>query len=492
MRNLRILLMLFTVLFYYGCGSTSHLTSEGKWEGISAEVDDIFNDESFAHAFWGAKIQSLKTGEVWYERNSNKMFMPASNEKILTASTALRVLGPEFKFTTKLLSDAEIDGAVLKGDLIVWGNGDPTFYEKFYEHTTDAFTEWAKQLKAKGITKIEGDIIGDDNAFDEERIGFGWPLNGLDEWYSPEFGPLQLNENYIDFKIIPPKEGDNVEIVSNFPTDYLKIHNELTIVDTGRHRIRVTRPYGDNELYISGEIKRGGRNYYTSPTIFNPTKFFVHVLRQTLIDNDIEVTGKAIDCDEIEGWGKEEKNYNVLVEHKSVPLQEILKGLMKRSQNLYAETMPRIMSWNATGKGSFDEGKKIVEEKLSDFGIEPGTYRYMDGSGLSRYNFVSPELIVKIMVGMNNDKFAKEWKETLPIAGVDGTLKRRMKGTAAEGNAVAKTGTISNVRGLSGYVTTADGEELAFSFLVNAHLLSTKDTERITDSVLELLANYHK
>jgi D-alanyl-D-alanine carboxypeptidase/D-alanyl-D-alanine-endopeptidase (penicillin-binding protein 4) len=163
---------------------------------------------------------------------------------------------------------------------------------------------------------------------------------------------------------------------------------------------------------------------------------------------------------------------------------------MKRSQNLYAETLVRTMGVYEKGGGSFDSGKAVVEARMTEIGIQPDTYSYADGSGLSRYNYVSPEELVKILEFMYKSQCKDLWLDILPHAGVDGTLSNRMKGTRTEGNVKAKTGTISNVRGLSGYVTTAAGEELVFSFLVNGHLLSSRDTDRITDSILEIIANF--
>ena len=159
-------------------------------------------------------------------------------------------------------------------------------------------------------------------------------------------------------------------------------------------------------------------------------------------------------------------------------------------QNLYAETMVRILGFHETGRGAFDEGKKVVESVLLDFGIEPDTYSFKDGSGLSRYNYISPKQIVKILKGMKKNPYWEIWYDIQPIAGVDGTLKYRMRGTKAEGNVRAKTGTISNVRGLSGYVTTSEGEDIVFSFLVNGHLRSSRDTNLITDKVLEVISEY--
>jgi D-alanyl-D-alanine carboxypeptidase/D-alanyl-D-alanine-endopeptidase (penicillin-binding protein 4) len=483
-----LLLFAIVIIKLYGCSSSRDLYT---YDEINELIEERFDDSLFAHAHWGVLIESLESGEIWYKRNADRMFMPASNEKIPTTASALLTLGPEYQYETKLYYSGVIIDSVLKGDLIVVGNGDPTFYTKFYDDPRDPFFHWADTLNKLGIKEIEGNIIGDDNAFDDNGYGMGWAFDGLDVWYSAESGALQFNENYIDLKIIPPLTvADSVEIIPNIPSRYFEIINNTNVVDTGRNSIRVDRQFNSNKILISGNIVIGSDTLERSPSISNPTQFYVTVLKETLVDKGIKVQGEAIDCDDLLEWSFNADSLTNLLVHPSPPLKEILKGLMKRSQNMYAETMVKTMGLHEKGIGSFREGKKVVEEVLSSFGIEPDSYAYMDGSGLSRYNFISPSQIVKILKGMRKSENWDTWKELLPIAGVDGTLKYRMRGTKAEGNVRAKTGTISNVRGLSGYVTTAAGEEIVFSFLINGHLRSSRDTELITDAVLSLIADY--
>ncbi|KAA3615781.1 MAG: D-alanyl-D-alanine carboxypeptidase/D-alanyl-D-alanine-endopeptidase [Calditrichaeota bacterium] len=484
------LLFLIIALIFNACTSTSKFYS---YEETQSLIDEKFQDSLFAHAHWGVLIQSLDDDQIWYQQNADKMFMPASNEKIPTSAAALITLGPDFMFESGLYYKGEIEDSVLKGDLIVKGNGDPTFYTRFFDDSRTPFFNWADTLLQIGITKIEGNIIGDDNAFDDYGYGMGWTHSGLDSWYSAESGALQFNENYVDLYIVQPATvQDSVEIIPNVPSSYFSIINKTTATDSGRTRISVNRPFGTNDLIISGLVHIGNDTLERSPSIFNPTLFYTTVLKETLQDKGILVSGKALDCDDIEGFEADSTQLQLLAIHKSPPLKEILKGLMKRSQNMYAETMVKTMGWQQSGLGSFGNGKEVVEKVLEDFGIEPKTYAYRDGSGLSRYNFISPRQIVKILKGMRNSQHWETWKEIQPIAGVDGTLKRRMRGTKAEGNVRAKTGTISNVRGLSGYVTTDAGEEIVFSFLINGHLRSSRETELITDKVLDLIAEYPK
>lgn len=485
------IIILASIILIEGCAVSPQLVEQERINKLKAKIDERFNDSLFASAHWGALIKSLKTGETWYSLNSSKMFMPASNEKILTGASALLKLGPEFTFDTYLCYRGNIVDSALDGDLVVFGNGDPTLYDRFFRDPRDLFNSWANMLLERGIKKITGDIIGDDEAFGSDTLGFGWSFDGLDSWYSAEVGALQLNENYIDLKIIPPKmESDSVKIIPNLPSKFYKIINNMTVEDTGRTQINFTRELGTNNIIFTGLIKRGSREVMVSPTLTYLTQFYVTVLKEVFENRGIKVEGKPVSCRVLQEWNHKPEDFQLIDDHKSAPLKDILTGMLKRSQNLYAETLVRTLGWKETGLGSFKNGKKIVEEELESFGVKPGSYRYMDGSGLSRYDYVSPEQLTAVLTGMWKGKEHDIWYNALPIAGTDGTLSNRMRGTAAAGNVHAKTGTISNVRSLSGYVTTADGEPLVFSFIVNGHLQTAKETEDLTDSVLEMLAGF--
>jgi D-alanyl-D-alanine carboxypeptidase/D-alanyl-D-alanine-endopeptidase (penicillin-binding protein 4) len=438
-------------------------------------------------------IKSLDTDDIWYAQNEDRLFMPASNNKIPSTAATLKVLGPEFRFETHVLTKGHIQNGILSGDLVVWSNGDPTMYERYMEDSKAVFKAWADTLKSQGIYRIDGNIIGDDNAFDDVHVGEGWAWDYLQVWYAAQFGALQFNENYVDVKIIPPATTDGeVKLIPNVQTSYFNLTSDFEIVNNGYNRIYLDRDFYSNDITLSGQIVAGSDTTERTPTIDNPTAFYVHVLKEVLQKNGIVVTGEPVDCDEIDNWvhASRDHEYHELAYYYSVPLSEVVTRLMKRSQNMYAETMPRVLSWHETGLGSIEAGREIMDSVYTEFGIEPGSWAYVDGSGLTRYNYISPHVIVQILEGMYHSDLRDVWMHTFPIAGVDGTLKRRMKGTAAEGRVLAKTGTISNVRGLSGYTQTASGENIVFSFLVNGHLLSSKETERITDSILELICEY--
>jgi len=494
MKRLGILLAIMLLLV--SCGSTTQtIQKKGStdFNTMMSKVDALVQDEAFAHAHWGVMIKSLDSDDVWYAQNEDRLFMPASNNKIASTAAALKVLGPDFQFETHVLTKGKIRASVLYGDLVVWSNGDPTMYDRYMEDSKAVFKAWADTLKAQGIYRITGNIIGDDNAFDDVHIGEGWAWDYQQVWYAAQFGALQFNENYVDVKIVPPmtKNGE-VILIPNVESTYFNLIADFDIVDSGYNRITLNRDFYSNEIVLGGQLVVGSDTTERTPTIDNPTKFYVHVLKETLEENGIVVNGDPIDCDEIENWvhAPIDENYRELANYYSVPLSEVATRLMKRSQNMYAETMPRVLSWHETGLGSIEAGREIMDSVYTEFGIEPGSWAYVDGSGLTRYNYISPQILVKILEGMYRSDLKDIWVEALPISGVDGTLKRRMLGTAAEKKVHAKTGTISNVRGLSGYTTTASGENIVFSFLVNGHMLSSKETEQITDSILELICEY--
>lgn len=465
---------------------------------LATRVDALLDSKGFEKAHWGVLITSLDTGDTWYERNADRLFMPASNQKILTTSAALLTLGPDFRFRTEVSHSGTIEGGVLKGDLVVRGDGDPTLYGgptpamRFFDDTRQVFRAWAAELKKKGITRITGRVIGDDDAWDDEHRGDGWPERENDAWYYAEYGPLTLTENVLDLTITPPANpGERVRVEPNVPSGYYTIDNQVTAVADDAKGVRISRPWGTNRIVIKGSVEAGAKAIEESCTITNPTAFYATVLRETLAAEGITIDGAATDIDDAADWKAARPATTTLITHDSPPLGEIAARLMKRSQNMYSETMiHRLAMTRGDGPATFDGGVKVLEEKLESLGVAPTAYHFSDGSGLSRYNLVSPRALSQILASMTRTPVAQAWHDSFPIAGVDGTLRSRMKGTPAEGNVRAKTGTLFAVRGLSGYVTTAQGETLVVSILVNHFLAGSAAVNNATDPIMATLAGF--
>jgi D-alanyl-D-alanine carboxypeptidase/D-alanyl-D-alanine-endopeptidase (penicillin-binding protein 4) len=457
-------------------------------------IDTIMTSNDLQYVHWGVLIRSLKTGETWYEQNPNKLFVPASNQKIPTTAAALLKLGPDYRFTTTVSHTGAVEGNTLRGDLVVRGDGDPTLYTRFLSDPREVFQGWAKQLQEKGITRIDGNIVGDDNAWEDNHVGSGWTRGDeISAYYYAEFGPLTLNENYVDITIRPPATVDGTATLEpNLPSEYFTLVNDVKVVESGGSWVSATRPENSNVLTISGQVVAGSDTREVSPTITNPTLWYTTVLRETLEAAGIEVTGEAKDIDHLADWTNEVPPRTVIITHQSPPLKDIATGLMKRSQNMYAETMVFALGMTTGEVATFSRGREVLQEQIKTLGVEPGTYAYFDGSGLSRFNAVTPEQLVTMLTAMRGHELWEAWYEMLPIMGVDGTLRSRSRGTPIEGKVRAKTGTLRAVRGLSGYTETADGEPLVFSFLINGHLTGTGPVDEVVDKVLTELVTFSR
>jgi D-alanyl-D-alanine carboxypeptidase/D-alanyl-D-alanine-endopeptidase (penicillin-binding protein 4) len=440
------------------------------------QLEQIFASPEFCNAFWGVAIQSLDTGEMFYEQNSEKLLMPASNMKILTAIAALKILGPEFTYDTHLKTDGEIRKGKLNGNLIVIGNGDPTI-------SVSDLNDWAAQLKQSGITEVAGSIVGDDSAFDDERIGSGWSWDELPYYYATETSGLQLAENAITITVTAGEPGGPITVRKEPDTSYIQVIQKVQIVRDAQTSVKWSYKPETKTVYVSGILPPGGQDY-GGFAISNPGAYFACSLKEALQRNGIHVEGDA--------YRAADRHYevpemlHVLLSRKSPPLREMLGVLLKESQNLYAETFVKTL-----GNGNTADGIQSISATLIQMGISPQAFVIVDGSGLSRYNYVTPQALLMALSKIYNDDLHHVFYNALPIAGIDGTLKSRLKGTAAENNARAKTGSISNVRSLSGFVRTRDGEMVVFALLINNFNASPESATRIQDQVVELLAAFH-
>ena len=458
---------------------------------FATQIDYILSAPELETAHTGILIQSAETGEILYQKNANKLFMPASNEKIPTSAAALLNFGPNFRYQTSVFYSGVIEDSILKGDLIVVGSGDPTFSFRFFENEDSCFVfqNWADSLLSHGISKIDGRIFGIDDAFDEEEIGFGWSVNNLSYSYSAQIGALTFNENKARLVIRADSNGENIQYKVFPDLGYIEIDSQLEF-DAEETDVFVERILGSNKITVQGTIQPG-RGYVEKISIHDPTVYFLSGLKKELIQLGIDVTGEVIDADVIVDKSTI-LNQQLLFTVESMPFAEVLTVLMKESQNLYAESFVKLLGHQFGSGGSFDEGRKILEQTLVRFGLEEDSYSFMDGSGLCRYNYISPAYLVKIFRRMYFHPYGKVYWNCLTIAGIDGTLRNRLKGTVAQGKIVGKTGTISNVRCLSGYATTTDGETLVFSTMFNNFLCSVNVITDIQDQICMLMASYKR
>jgi len=457
-----------------------------------SQIDDIFNDPNFSNAHWGVLIQSLESGEYFYKRNENKLFMPASNLKLFTSSAGLVLLGDDYKFTTNIYKRGRIEGSTLVGDLVVQGRGDPTLSGRFNDNNiVKVFSDWADSLSSLGIDEVTGNIIGDDNEFDDRGLGEGWAWDYESDWYAAQSSALSFNDNCIDLVVTADKQTGMAKVDINPNTNYAVIVNKVSVVKKDSvTSIDVYRERGTNVVTIYGTIRHSD-SVKTYVTVNNPTQYTMVVLKQVLESKGIVVGGFPLDVDDLSA-PIEYNKLSKLFTHFSTHLTDVIKIINKNSQNFFAEQLLKTIGLEIENFGSVENGITACNSVFQEMGINPENQIIVDGSGLSRLNLVTSKQIVSLLNFMYLNKYYLPFYNSLPIAGVDGTLANRMKGTKAENNVRAKTGFIGSARSLSGYVNTADNEPVAFSMIANNFTVPLKLVENIQDLVCNRLANLRR
>jgi D-alanyl-D-alanine carboxypeptidase/D-alanyl-D-alanine-endopeptidase (penicillin-binding protein 4) len=457
------------------------------------DLDALLAAPALEHGYWGVLVKSLKTDETLYSVNAKRLFVPASNMKIVTLAAAAEQLGWDYRYLTRVFAAGPVDAGVLQGDLLVVGSGDPSMGPSVSGHSQPlgALEGWAENLKTR-IRVITGRVIGDDNAFDDEGLGFGWSWDDLPDDYAAGVSALQYNENAVRVTVEPGLAVGDWASIAISPTGGVTVDSVLTTSAADiPMAIAAHRLPGGPRLRLTGTVPLGAAPVTRVVSVDNPTQFFANALRSELINHGIDVRGPAVDVDDIRDTPALRAAI-VILDHASYPLSTLAFRLMKASQNLYAETFLKTLAAR-TPPASAAMGRAVVQTAMLAWGVDTSELIVRDGSGLSRYDYVTPNALVTILAHVDRDPYLKgPFEAALPIAGRDGSLVNRMKGTPAEGNARAKTGSMSNVRTLSGYVTTADGEPLVFSILANNFETPPDTITRTADAIVVRLAEFKR
>jgi D-alanyl-D-alanine carboxypeptidase/D-alanyl-D-alanine-endopeptidase (penicillin-binding protein 4) len=434
-------------------------------------------------------IRSLKNDEALFSLNPARMLTPASNQKLITGAVAAERLGWDYRYTTKIYSTGTLTGGDLDGDLVIVSNGDPTINTR-HPDRWGAFDAWAKQLYAKGLRRVTGQLIGDDSAFAEPGFGVGWAWDDLVLGYGTPVSALQYNENEVELMIGPGLEAGGRAIISLSPpgSGIILDHAVTTAAQGQPSRVSLERIPGSNILRVSGQVAIGASPIIESAAVPNPTIMYVNALREALARNGVFVGGNPVDIDD----ARVKPDYNkatLLLEDQSPTLDVVIDVCQKWSSNLYSETLLRSLA--PAGEATAEAGLEIVNETLLKWGVKPELYVARDGSGLSRNDYIAPDALIGLLTHMWNDSRHREkFQSTLPQSATSGLLANRMKDTPAAGRVWAKTGSMSNVRSLSGYAMTLDGEPLVFSFVANGYSASSSRIDAAMDEALVRLVKF--
>ena len=473
--------------------STKIKIQSSSVQELKDQLEETFNDPNFNTANWGVMIKSLKTGEILYKKNADKLFIPASNHKLFTTSAALIILGDNFTYDTKLLLNGSIRNGKIAGDLIIKGMGDPTLSSKFIQGgAIKILEEWADSLKAKGINEIFGNIIGDDSAFDNVPLGKGWAHDNEQFWYSAESGALSINDNCIRFFVKPTTVGQLADVSIEPQTNYVNIINNIfTVSPTDDEGISFSRKTGTNEITLTGKIHKNSKVISDYVAITNPTRYFLSLFKDVLEQKGFKLSGELKRINTVT-YKIDEDELVVLADHKSMPLRDIVKETNKNSNNFFAEQLFKTIGFIGLNLGSVENGIKACRELFNDMGVNLDNMVFVDGSGLSRLNMVTPRHIINLLSYMYKSESFEPFYNSLSIAGIDGSLSSRMRKTSAENNVHAKPGYNLGVSALSGYVRTHDGEPLVFCMIVNNYLVPSSLATYIQDLVCIRLANFSR
>lgn len=464
---------------------------------------------ALSRAFWGAKVVDLESGRTLYEYNARRLFVPASNTKLFSTALALRRLGPDHRFLTLILADAEPgEDGVLRGDLRLVGGGDPTMSDRKIPYEREprrgdplaALEELADLVMARPLRTIEGGVVGDDAAYVNEPYPPGWAVDDLTWDYGAPVSALTLHDNA--FRLIvrgAAQAGGPAWVTLAPPVELYRVDNRVGTGAPDGAGVVVDWPPGARHIALWGSLRPGqAREFYLAvrdPALHAATVFDSILRRRGVAVRDPPGTkhlAPAEAGDLKQAPAPRAPEGVELARRTSPPLFEILKIINKVSQNLYAELVLREVGRFRRNVGSRVAGLAELETFLREAGISREEYNFEDGSGLSRLNLVTPEAVVKLLAHMYLSADRDGWLETLPIGSEDGTLSHRFRGSALANKVFAKTGTLTHVSALAGYLETEPGSHLAFAVLVNNSGVPAAAARRFIDELVGLLAEWSR
>ncbi len=484
MRSLQpSIILLSSILFFSGCATLfgPGIPSD-PLERLTYDIDAVLADSVFRSTIPSVRVVDPKNGQVLYERNSNLYIRPASNMKILTSATALYVLGPRYQFKTSLAWDTAPADHIVDGNLYLKGYGNPDL-------TTSDLDSMAARFADMGVKKVSGNIIVDAGYFDSLQWGMGWMWDDEPAPYQAYVSALTVNKNCIYVTAAIDTVTGQVAVTTDPQTSYVTVRNEASVAtDSVTERLQISRPATEapNTILVSGQMREGRRPYEEQLTVLWPDLYAGTLVKEALQRRGIDVAGKVVP-------GRLPDSVSERIWH-TWGIDSMVINLMKVSDNLSAEMSLKMVGAVVFGPpGNVRNGRIAENSFFGRLGMDTLRHRVADGSGLSHYNLLRIGLITDLLVGMyHREDIFPLFYAAMPIGGVDGTLEDRMRATRAEGNVHAKTGTISGVSSLSGYVTTRDGEMLVFGMTMQDFVGSSAPYRYAQDRICEILANFSR
>lgn len=477
---------------------------------LGRNLDRLIDESDFSAARWGVFVTSLRDGRVLYARNAQRAFAPASNMKLYTTAVALDLLGADYRWRTSVYAEKEPDNnGTIAGDLTLYGRGAPDLSSGVEPDAgQNSLDQLAEELYRRGVRRVGGSVVGDESYFKGEPLGDGWLWNDVQWYFGAEVSALSINDNEINLAVTPSaRPGEAAAVRLKPETSYVSVENDTaTAPRTEPATIGITRGLSDNNVRVWGDFPVGSRSLTTRLSIHRPALWAAILFQDALKRRGIEVEGKARAVDGREkgaGAGVQPERAVELAFVTSKTLNQIARLTNKESINLYAELLLRTLgkergrsaapapeSKKARTRGDDEAGVAVILQWLENRGVAVDSLALHDGSGLSRLNLVTPEATARLLGLMRQTPSAEVFRDSLPIAGRDGTLKFRLRSVGAN-RILAKTGTLTYINSLSGYAMTEDDELLAFSIICNDETEAESST-RIVDAIAASLTKYRE
>jgi len=500
------------------CLTLATQVQAAKLKPLASRINAFTSQPDLATGFWGIEVTSLSTGKVLYSENSAKLFTPASNTKLFTTAAALALIGPDYSFNTTVETTGILDThGRLIGDLVLVGRGDPNLSGRELpynlrternDHPIQVLEQLADSLVQKGLKYVDGDVVGDDSYFAFQRYGEGWSQDDLVWADGAPVSALTINDNVVFVNILPADRAGERAFVSLTPfADYFRIDNRIITTPAGTPRkIFINREQGSTLLTLWGNVPLDDVGATEALAIEDPAEFAASLFRGLLEARGVAVYGKqrtrhtelaslstlSVTALAPAHGGDDplrtmQSQPMVLAGFQSKPLIEDVRVINKVSQNLHAEILLRLLGREKGTSGTVEGGLEVIRGFLNTAGIPPEQFSFYDGSGLSRQNLVTPHAIVQLLQYADAQPWGVEFRQTLPVAGVDGSLVDRFKNASAQGRVFAKTGALGGVKTLSGYATTDSGDRVAFSILTNNFNVPSKRLLDAIDGVVQAI-----
>jgi serine-type D-Ala-D-Ala carboxypeptidase/endopeptidase (penicillin-binding protein 4) len=494
----RLILVSLTISAAVGSCLAAQQAPAPRRGSLAHRLDALLDQPPFDRVTWGVYVADDR-GRPLYQRNADRLFVPASNTKLVVTAAATALLPADYRVRTSVYVNGVLRDGVLLGDLVVYGRGDPTFSARCFavdtlapgvcDSTFTAIDHLADSVRAHGVRRITGKIVGDGSYFEPQLVHPGWDLFDLNWWYAAPVSGLGFHDNSVDFRITPADSVDAPPTITWSPDlSLFTFENRAHTVPAGSPTTigdNFFRTPGTMNIWAEGTVARGRRPWTESFALPDPNRYTARALASALLERGIAVEGGAVGTTDSLAYRATRCCSTPLVEYSGRPLGDIVFPILNTSQNWFAEMLLKILGRAFGTAGSWDEGLRVEREFLIDsVGIDSSAFSLEDGSGLAAGNLVSPHAFTQLLAYMYRHPKGASFLAALPRSGQPGSLLRRFVGTPVEGRVVAKTGSIDRVNTLSGYIERAGGHPLVFSIEANANAAGGRALLAQIDSII--------